>query len=45
MKINTRRSKQKWLKKVGFRTRMKTKGGKKVIKRHRRIGRQTTPKG
>jgi|GEM_PF-546064 ribosomal protein L34 len=45
MKTHIRNSKRKWLKKVGFLTRMKTKGGRKVIKRHRRIGRQITPKG
>lgn len=45
MKINTRRSRLKWLKAVGFLTRMKTKGGRKIIKRHRRLGRRLTPKG
>ncbi|HKE00436.1 MAG TPA: 50S ribosomal protein L34 [Planctomycetota bacterium] len=36
MKTNIRRSKKKRLKKVGFRTRSKTKGGRKVIARKRR---------
>jgi ribosomal protein L34 len=44
MKINTRRSRLKWLKAVGFRTRMKTKGGRNILKRHRRLGRRLTPK-
>ncbi|HYC76931.1 MAG TPA: 50S ribosomal protein L34 [Planctomycetota bacterium] len=44
MKVNIRRSKAKWLKSVGFLTRMKTKGGRKIIKRHRRLGRRLTPK-
>ena len=33
MKLKVRRSKPKRLKKVGFRTRSKTTGGRKVIKR------------
>lgn len=33
MKLKVRRSKVKRLKKVGFRTRSKTVGGRKVIKR------------
>jgi ribosomal protein L34 len=33
MKLKIRRSKTKRLKKVGFRTRSKTRGGRKVIKR------------
>ncbi|MBL8749267.1 MAG: 50S ribosomal protein L34 [Planctomycetes bacterium] len=33
MKLKVRRSKVKRLKKVGFRTRSKTAGGRKVIKR------------
>ncbi|MSR74462.1 MAG: 50S ribosomal protein L34 [Planctomycetes bacterium] len=45
MKLHIRNSKKKWLKKVGFLHRMKTKGGRKIIKRHRRMGRQLTPKG
>ncbi len=44
MKVNVRRSKAKWLKSVGFLTRMKTKGGRSIIKRHRRLGRRLTPK-
>lgn len=35
MKLNIRRSKKKRLKKVGFRTRSKSKGGRKIIKRKR----------
>jgi len=35
MKTNTRQSKIKRLKKVGFRTRSKTKGGRRIIKRKR----------
>ncbi|MEY4830222.1 MAG: Ribosomal protein [Planctomycetota bacterium] len=39
MKLKIRRSKTKRLKKVGFRTRSKTRGGRKVIKRKiRRAG-------
>jgi large subunit ribosomal protein L34 len=37
MKVNVRRSKLKRKKKVGFRTRSKTAGGRKVIKRKRRV--------
>jgi ribosomal protein L34 len=36
MKIKVRRSNLKRAKKVGFRTRSKTTGGRKVIKRKRR---------
>lgn len=35
MKVNIRRSKKKREKKVGFRTRSKTSGGRKVIRRKR----------
>lgn len=45
MKTNVRNSRLKWLKKVGFLTRMKTKGGRNIIKRRRRIGRTLTSKG
>lgn len=45
MKTNIRNSKRKRLKKVGFRTRMKTRGGRAIIKRRRRMGRRLTPKG
>ena len=44
MKTKVRRSKLKRLKETGFRYRMKTKGGRKVLKRRRRIGRRLTPK-
>lgn len=45
MKLNIRNSKSKRAKKVGFRTRMKTKGGRKVLSRKRRKGRHSlTPK-
>ena len=37
MKVNVRRSKLKRKKKVGFRTRSKTAGGRKVIKRKRKV--------
>ncbi|MSR45647.1 MAG: 50S ribosomal protein L34 [Planctomycetes bacterium] len=43
-KPNIRNSKTKRAKMVGFRTRMKTRGGRKVLRRHRKIGRQMTPK-
>jgi ribosomal protein L34 len=36
MKTNIRRSKKKRLKKVGFRTRSKTVGGRRIIRRKRR---------
>ncbi|MBM4013770.1 MAG: 50S ribosomal protein L34 [Planctomycetes bacterium] len=42
---NIRNSSQKRAKRTGFRYRMKTKGGRKVLRRHRKIGRQLTPKG
>ena len=45
MKTNIRNSKRKRLKKVGFRTRMKTRSGRAIIKRRQRIGRRLTPKG
>lgn len=45
MKINIRRSNLKRRRKVGFRTRMKTRGGREIIRRRRRIGRRLTPKG
>ncbi len=43
MKI--RNSKLKRAKMTGFRYRMKTRGGRAVLRRHRKIGRQLTPKG
>jgi ribosomal protein L34 len=39
MKTNVRNSKLKRSKKTGFRYRMKTKGGRKVIRNRRRRGR------
>lgn len=39
MKLNIRNSKLKRAKKTGFRYRMKTKGGRKVIRRRRARGR------
>jgi ribosomal protein L34 len=36
MKLNVRRSNKKRKKKVGFRTRSKTAGGRKIIKRKRK---------
>ncbi|HGY90007.1 MAG TPA: 50S ribosomal protein L34 [Planctomycetes bacterium] len=44
MKTKIRKSRRKRAKKVGFRTRMKTRGGRAIIKRRRRIGRRLTPK-
>ncbi|HMS17474.1 MAG TPA: 50S ribosomal protein L34 [Planctomycetota bacterium] len=44
MKINTRNSKLKRLKRTGFRYRMKTRGGRAIIRRRRRIGRRLSPK-
>ena len=43
--MNIRNSNTKKSKKTGFRYRMKTKSGRNIIKAHRRIGRQLTPKG
>ena len=45
MKLNIRNSKGKRSKRTGFRYRMKTKGGRKVLQRHRQRGRHLTPKG
>ena len=45
MKCKIRNSRLKRLKKVGFRTRMKTRGGRAILKRRRRMGRRLTPKG
>ena len=40
MHIRVRNSKAKHSKKTGFRTRMKTAGGRDIIKRRRRLGRK-----
>lgn len=40
MHIKVRNSRKKYLKKTGFRTRMKTRGGRLVIKRRRAMGRK-----
>lgn len=44
MKTNIRNSKLKRAKKVGFRTRMKTRAGRRSLNRRRRMGRRLTPK-
>ncbi len=44
MKKNIRNSRLKRLKKVGFRSRMKTSSGRAMIRRRRRMGRRLTPK-
>ncbi|MEZ6195826.1 MAG: 50S ribosomal protein L34 [Planctomycetota bacterium] len=44
MKTRIRKSKIKRSRMVGFRTRMKTRGGRAVIRRRRRMGRRLTPK-
>ena len=44
MKTRIRNSRKKRLKTVGFRTRMKTRSGRAIIRRRRRIGKKLTPK-
>jgi ribosomal protein L34 len=44
MKLNIRRSSLKRLKHTGFRYRMKSKSGRKMLNRRRRRGRRLTPK-
>lgn len=45
MKTHVRNSRKKRLKRTGFRYRMKTRGGREILRRRRRIGRRLTPKG
>ena len=45
MKLHIRNSAAKRAKRTGFRTRMKTRGGRAIIKRRRAKGRRLTPKG
>lgn len=45
MKLNIRRSSVKRLRHTGFRYRMKTKNGRRILNRRRRIGRRLSPKG
>ena len=40
MKVNIRKSTRKRITMVGFRVRKKTKGGRKMLSRRRRIGRE-----
>lgn len=40
MKLKIRKSASKHAKRFGFRTRMKTRGGRAIIKRRRAIGRK-----
>ncbi|HLG29669.1 MAG TPA: bL34 family ribosomal protein [Candidatus Brocadiales bacterium] len=40
MKINIRKSARKRIKMCGFRKRMRTKGGRAILKRRRQIGRK-----
>lgn len=44
MRTHVRQSKRKRHKETGFRYRMKTRGGRKILRRRRRIGRRLTPK-
>ncbi|MEE9392958.1 MAG: 50S ribosomal protein L34 [Planctomycetota bacterium] len=44
MKLRIRNSARKRSKMVGFRTRMKTRGGRAIIRRRRRIGKKLSPK-
>jgi large subunit ribosomal protein L34 len=44
MKVNIRRSTKKRIRMVGFRVRMKSKGGRKILSRRRRIGRKFNTK-
>ncbi|MFT7618935.1 MAG: large subunit ribosomal protein L34 [Planctomycetota bacterium] len=44
MKIRIRKSNRKRSRKVGFRARMKCRGGRAIIRRRRRIGRRLLPK-
>ena len=44
MKVNIRKSTKKRIRMVGFRVRMKTKGGRKILSRRRRIKREFNTK-
>jgi large subunit ribosomal protein L34 len=44
MKTRIRKSKIKRARKTGFRARMKTRGGRAIIRRRRRLGKRLTPK-
>jgi len=44
LKLNVRRSALKRKKQTGFRYRMKTTGGRKILARRRRKGRRLSPK-
>ena len=44
MKVNIRNSTKKRVKMVGFRVRMRTKGGRKILSRRRRIKREFNTK-
>jgi len=44
MKINRRNSNLKRRRKIGFLSRSRTRGGRAILRRRRRIGRRLTPK-
>ena len=43
-RLKIRNSKKKRQKQTGFRYRMKTRGGRAILRRRRRLGRRLTPK-